>query len=708
MTVMPFRLPSAWYLFPWLACMVAPWSHAAERIVVTALEPVPNYASTRDEHDAVQLVDGQYSSFPAWTNRDSVGWVNQSPVAVTLKAATREGASYALVLRTARQSHAGVAPPRRVDVYCGTRFSSAWRHVGEREHAAVDSADRAPLDLTVPLTGCGGTSLQVVIHADGAFVMLDELSLKLPLAKVSSAIERNSGSAPVMRIDKPVLDSTQRLEAGLRTQAEAILARAVAALPGDGSYAGLVSAWGALDRPAVAARLAVKALPDAPVHYVISLVNASRQPRNYHLISEAAGVGDVAISTQATVQRLESVLGADGRLAFDVPVATEGPLRLKPGGLAFVLITEPRGAVSGQRRWRIGDDAGWMQRLTVDVTIYEGIHPVPADRPRVLTWSYTHDIPIWSAANAVGNLDRLSGDGVNVYVIHPRDMPQPFAEADWPMRTAALREALALYRGRGLMLLFLGAEGWQALSSMSDDAPTRRALARWVALLTTTVREAGYAADEWALYPVDEPHGADLGRLADAIDVLRAIEPQLRFYANVTASHSLTSLTSFQLRALQGRIDYWQPRAGEVYDRVSALLDGRVRNAGATPELWLYANPPAPARSALPSCYRDLGRFAHDAGATGLGFWSLSDTGKSSAWSDFDGQRPDWAVVYEAKGDVAQPFIAGRRWLAVVAGIADHAALRFCARPAAIDVVNQCKAYRAALDAARPDCAGWW
>ena len=32
----------------------------------------------------------------------------------------------------------------------------------------------------------------------------------------------------------------------------------------------------------------------------------------------------------------------------------------------------------------------------------------------------------------------MAGDGVNVYVIHPRDIPQPFAEADWPMRAAAL------------------------------------------------------------------------------------------------------------------------------------------------------------------------------------------------------------------------------------------------------------------------------
>lgn len=697
-----------WCLLPWLACAVAPLSHAAERIVVTAIQPVPNYASTRDEHDAIQLVDGQYSGFPAWTDRSSVGWMNQSPVVVTLKAATREGASYALVLRTARQSHAGVAPPRRVDVYCGTRFSSAWRHVGELVHAAADSADGAPLDLAVPLTGCGGTSLQAVIHADGAFVMLDELSLDPRPAAVSSTMQSDVASARAARIDVPAMDSTRRLEAGLRAQAEAALARTVAALPGGSSQAGLISPWAALDRPVTAARLAIPALPDAPVYYVISMVNVGKEPRDYYLAPEVAGTGDVVPVAPATIQRLESVLAADGRLVFDVPVTFEGPLRLAPGGLAFILVTEPRGAVSGLRHWRVGDDAGWTQRLTVDLTVYGGIRPAPADWPRVLTWAYTRDMPIWSAANAVGTVERLAGDGVNVYLIHPRDIPQPFAETDWPTRTAALREALALHRGRGLMLLFLGTEGWQALSSMADDAQARRALARWAVLLTATVREAGYAADEWALYPVDEPHGADLARLADVIDVLRAIEPRLRFYANPIASRGLTSSTSFRLRALEGRIDYWQPRAGEAYERVSALLDRHMRNADATPELWLYANPPAPARLALPACYRDLGRFAHDMGATGVGFWSLSDTGKSSAWSDLDGQRPDWAVVYETRGDATQTFIAGRRWLAFVVGITDHAALRYCARPAANAIANQCRAFRAALDAVRPDCPGWW
>jgi hypothetical protein len=228
-----------------------------------------------------------------------------------------------------------------------------------------------------------------------------------------------------------------------------------------------------------------------------------------------------------------------------------------------------------------------------------------------------------------------------------------------------------------------------------------------VALVATTVREAGYAADEWALYPVDEPHGAELAQLAAVIDALRTIDPQLRFYANPITTRSLTSLTSFHLRALDGRIDYWQPCAGEAYDRVRALLDRHTDDAGTVPELWLYGIPRAPARSALPACYRDLGRLAHEAGATGLGFWSLSDTGKSSAWSDLDGQRPDWAVVYEARGNVAQPFIAGRRWLAFVAGIADYAALRYCTTPAANAVANQCQAFRTALDAVRPDCTGW-
>lgn len=54
--------------------------------------------------------------------------------------------------------------------------------------------------------------------------------------------------------------------------------------------------------------------------------------------------------------------------------------------------------------------------------------------------------------------------------------------------------------------------------------------------------------------------------------------------------------------------------------------------------------------------------------AKGVGFWAYSDTSGSSAWDDFDGRRPDYAVVYENKNGP----VSSRRWEAFREGIEDY------------------------------------
>ncbi len=666
---------------------------------VLALDPAPNYAPTRDKDDGAQLTDGIYQRSPIWTRRGSVGWVNQTPVAVTIEATTGADTAYTLVLRSAYQSRADVMPPRRMDIYCGSRLSSAWRHTGSLVHAANDAADGNVVDLVVPFMGCGEKQLQVVIHADGAFVMLDEITLAT--AAVSGDARLQVQKSPA-NIHDPCADSTQRLEAGLLQAGLRTLGNTLDILSGTASHAGLAAPWQSLDRPLTAAYLRLQTLPDMGGRFVIGLTNPAAVPRRFTIEALSGPV------TATRIQRLSAGLAANGRVVYDVidePVVAGEEIVLEPHSLAFAFISEPKGAPSGVRRWRVGDDTGWAQTLTVEVHLQDHIRPTVADKPRVLVWTYPSDAPIWSPANAQETATRLSAAGVNLFEVHPSSLPQPFAENDWPARTQALRKTLALYRGRGLVLLFLGADGWQRLATMNDDQVTHGRLEKWLTVLATTVREAGYGMDDWALYPLDEPHGTQLDQLADVIDTLHSIQPALRFYANPIAGRALETSTVWRLRSLRGRIDYWQPRAGEAFARTREIL-GNEANTKA--ELWLYANPPEPARSALPACYRDLGRLAFDEGAHGMGFWSFSDTEKSSAWSDFDGSRPDWSVVYEGRNGAG--FVTSRRWEAFVQGIADHAALRYCARSASGDLITaeQCRHYRAALDSLRPDCTGWW
>jgi hypothetical protein len=105
-----------------------------------------------------------------------------------------------------------------------------------------------------------------------------------------------------------------------------------------------------------------------------------------------------------------------------------------------------------------------------------------------------------------------------------------------------------------------------------------------------------------------------------------------------------------------------------------------------------------------PACYRQLSIDAQRAGASGVGTWSFSDTGGSSAWSDFDGDRPDWAMVYEADGEL----ISSRRWEAFKMGIRDFAALEFCERSLAKSPVmaSECASHRKSLVPVAPSACG--
>ena len=114
-------------------------------------------------------------------------------------------------------------------------------------------------------------------------------------------------------------------------------------------------------------------------------------------------------------------------------------------------------------------------------------------------------------------------------------------------------------------------------------------------------------------------------------------------------------------------VDIWQPHLGLV-EYVGAGTFGKFAKPW-----WFYSNPESPTKSASPlGDYRGLFWIAWNLGASGLGFWSYSDTSGSSAWNDFDGRRPDWAVVYESN---TAP-ISSRRWAAFKEGREDYALLQ--------------------------------
>ena len=53
-------------------------------VQVREISSQPNYATTTDRGDSVQLTDGAITNFPMWTKREAVGWTATSPVTFSI------------------------------------------------------------------------------------------------------------------------------------------------------------------------------------------------------------------------------------------------------------------------------------------------------------------------------------------------------------------------------------------------------------------------------------------------------------------------------------------------------------------------------------------------------------------------------------------------------------------------------------------------
>lgn len=675
-----------------LGSVIPVCADAAVQIDVIALNPQPNYPLTMDRDDAHQLTDGQARRFPFWTRRESVGWQKRMSVLVIVRAELIESHRYELLLRTGQRRRAGVQIPRRIDVYCGSIPAGAMFHVGDLAPDAPSIYHDGTVNLRVPFNACRGDILQVAVHAQGTFLMIDQLTIRHVEPDAAPSHEVRSVRQSV--VADPLNDSRTRLEQYLLQQARQRLAHQLSLSGTKESQAWLDAAWSDLGGTVGKQSLQLARLPTERATWVIGIANTSRTARQYR-------VEQSPLADRAEVSYLPPLLSADGRLVFDALLpASSGHWRLLPGDMAYFWLREPAHSPAGRRWLTVSDDNGWSQRLEVSIDVLDGIRPDDSDAPRILVWSYTNDQPIWQDHNAEELVQAMTDAGVNVFVVPPQHIPLPFDGRDLQHRIQRLRSDLALYRGRGLVLLFTGGHTWVDLVAALNNPSRHTEIQRWATQLAEAVTDAGIASDQWALYPVDEMYGANLELLADLIEIMRAEVPDLQFFANPVAGRGEDLTRLADLRRLAPLVTYWQPRAGTALYRTRAVL-----SESPSSQLWLYDNPCEPARATSPDWYRALGRRAYEAGATGVGFWSFSATGGSSAWNDLDGVRPDWAVVYEAdKG-----FVSSRRWEAFLAGTHDYAALKFCSRRGHDypSVAPQCAALRRSLPRADTACRDW-
>lgn len=631
-------------------------------LTIESADPLPNYAGTSDPGDLRQLTDGVTTGFPAWSSLGSIGWDQAMTVVLKGRIAGSPGPGpLRLRFLVSRGDYAGVFPPFRIDAYCGDR--QGWHHAGEGE-ANVDSVqDHSAGWLEVPVAADCGPEVAMVLHARGNYLMLDEIEA----VPTPADGQRRPGAWVATAVADVRADSDARLRQQFEGADRRSAAGPIARYRLAGSYAWFTEPWGPLGVPEVdPGRIGRKsghvlATREGPVQFVIGLLNAGPEGRHYRLAGVEPGSG-------WRVFEVRPVLAASGEVAYDplVPLQADD-LPVPAGSLAYLLVEKDQ-AGSGSRSITVTADDGWHQDIVVEVQGLPGLPAYAGPPPAINVWAYSGDTPIWSDSSRGGMVNLLRAAGVNVFVVHPRDIPQPGSEDDWAAREARLRAELRIYKGAGTVLLFLGWNGRADLAQAPRSA-LRGQLGSWLNRIAEIVRSEGYGPDDWALYPLDEPAGAQLEFLAGLAGALKGIDPSVRLYANPGAVQLAELLPGAVISRLMPVIDLWQPLLGTPAQRLASVL-----NRGSSTGWSVYRVGTVPAKTIPPVCYRRIPLEALRLGASGFGFWSFSDTGGGSAWDDLDGRRPDWAVVYDSQSGV----VTSRRWEAFKAGVRDYRQLRAC------------------------------
>ena len=637
-------------------------------LTVTGFSRAPNYLYCTDREDKSQLTDGRLSEYPIWVEKGTVGWSETTPIAIEVsfgdEAATRSPRAGTLRIHTAVGTYAGVNIPRQVDVYArGPNRRLVL--VGSLSPNTSDESGNRGVWLEVPVSAAT-EALILVLHASGAFLFLDEIAWQ-PSASRRMPV---SATRTYETLDA-ITDSSERLNELLLNRADMAVRAAQPQARGSSLTAWVEDPWAEINPVRSISQI-------ARARRVIDIVGFAGE-RESVCIGIAGGHnaldGGLSVTLDGVPDEsvrlsvVRPVVAANGKLVFDALEPIDGRIR-KPARFAdpvYLWLDFDLGILGpGLHQFSIRvTGSGNAVSLPGTARVTPSL-PKRSKALRAVNWAYLSDTPVFHEME-VASRDLLD-HGINVFVVHPTDIPGLALDNSWRLTHGApFDRTVELAKEGGTLLLYLG---WTVESnplgftssdqSLSPDSIRR--LNEWAGRMAEVLAGMGLPENRWALYPIDEPSGSSLKFLALIAEEVKRRHPLIRIYANPSSSQKRPISVS-DLTRLRELVDYWQPNKAAVDGSLAKFFRDLKKG------WWIYANPSSPAKSASPlKDYRLLSWSAWQLGASGVGFWSYSDTGGSSAWNDVDGRRPDWAVVYESNGRL----ISSRRWEAFREGLEDY------------------------------------
>lgn len=287
---------------------------------------------------------------------------------------------------------------------------------------------------------------------------------------------------------------------------------------------------------------------------------------------------------------------------------------------------------------------------------------------QVNTWAYRATLPKTSTISDAQN--DLIRHGINVITIHPNEIPWPktpcSSKSDCRIDATGFVNILKEYPVSTQFLLFMGfnnplanREAYFGSDIKSRDWSTSMTL--WATTVLTEIQKAGISPQRIAFYPVDEPNDNAMSYLLTlSASALHKATPRARVFGTYTGNqvpsvvNAVSSLDIVQV----------------LLDKIDNAEIDTLHKQGVT--VWTYTAEGGGKAADPTTFYRLQAWKAYAHNIKGIGFWAYYDSSEST-WSDFDGAKPDYSVIYETENG----FVSSKRWEAWSQGIRDYGLLTY-------------------------------
>lgn len=365
------------------------------------------------------------------------------------------------------------------------------------------------------------------------------------------------------------------------------------------------------------------------------------------------------------INNVVNVITSEYREVGDALVPYQGEnITVKPGESKQIWLTVFNaeggyGSYSGSLELKSSTGSEYNRRIPIEVKAF----PAKTDQQEIYVnaWSYLHH-PLITNQPAMVAQD-LAEHHINVSVLHPAHIPWPVFSKDgsFIVSYTASDKSLSYQENVRKRLLFLNFknEGFRSFNNQYAfmGEAWQKVFSKWVQNWVDHLKTQGLDYNDFAFYPVDEPkNDEEINILLRTAELIKEIDSRIEVYT------TLGSMGSGDIIEARSLIDIYQVYIDDMSDLRVVTLQTLDKS------MWIYSIPEG--KSASPEYYRSQAWKAFQAGATGIGFWSYADIGwgGGSAWDDFDGKRPDYAVIYETNNYI----VGSKRWEAWKAGVEDY------------------------------------